>query len=282
MPYLTTAFLHVSIRVDEFREARFTRSNVWSGVQVNLAGVTGLLCVVLTACGATSNAPEGPTSTESSGQGGTGAVDASSTGSGTSVTTGSTATTGGVAIGGNTAGDSTTTGDAGTTSCAVVNRAPLENVVHREVATSCSPDRPVGPVCPNPTFQVVCERHEDCDDGNNGRCSVWGTSCSYDDCFADSDCAPDELCLCNGGLQENHVCIQANCHTDSDCEAGRWCSPSAGACPNFYAESNKGAAGFFCHGATDDCQTDEDCVDGWCVFDRDDQRWECTQTECTD
>jgi len=110
---------------------------------------------------------------------------------------------------------------------------PLDlGLFNRPVAEACSTERTV--VLPVPQECVdnpaaACSSHEDCTDGDNGRCTtgLWGANdcaCSYDECFSDSDCPSGKLCGCGEagafGLYANNTCVTALCHTDADCDAG--------------------------------------------------------------
>jgi hypothetical protein len=151
----------------------------------------------------------------------------------------------------------------------------------RPVAIQCSPCRPAGP---GGGVGGECVTDADCTAGVNGRCTFGriGPFCDYDLCFADGDCATNEVCLCDGsrsGTGGGNVCIPAECHVDADCEDGFACSPTLGSCghyTNFVA--------YRCHRATDACTTDADCAGGtfpgYCAFDEAAGHWLCSSAEC--
>ncbi|MFN3200428.1 MAG: hypothetical protein ACE366_18665 [Bradymonadia bacterium] len=153
--------------------------------------------------------------------------------------------------------------------------------VHRPEAAACDRERPEDPFdasgLEGDQPGVMCLSHADCDAGVNGRCvhTRFGTECTYDDCFTDSDCADDEVCTCGGtpGLPHgNNVCLQAWCRLDSDCGAGRYCSPNVYGCE---------LVGWVCHTPQDTCSTQNDCEDtespegSFCGYSNGDSRWMC-------
>ena len=106
--------------------------------------------------------------------------------------------------------------------------------------------RPDDPPCAReraaPPFEVhhewvdhaECERHADCDEGDNGRCDSFthsgGTSyfCTYDSCFSDDECGGG-VCDCgeNTAYGQNKCLDAGDCRVNADCGPGGWCSPSA-------------------------------------------------------
>jgi hypothetical protein len=169
-------------------------------------------------------------------------------------------------------------------SCSVVERAAPVRGTHRESAPTCSRDRPRGPVCVgNPPGYVKCSRHEDCRAGANGRCSVYGYACSYDQCFTDVDCGDGKLCDCNGGDYGSHLCLPSDCRTDADCVTGYRCTPTL----SIQCSNLGGPVGFYCQSDRDDCTSDADCASRvlstggrWCVYDRNASRWVCGGSNC--
>lgn len=178
----------------------------------------------------------------------------------------------------------------------VVTCAPASNLPQRPVAEHCDDDRPVGNLelrrepwqldpCSGGPGGVVpdqCRTHDDCRGGMNGRCagnSETGFLCTYDECFTDSDCGPDEACRCEGGVySDNNRCVSAGgedglCRTNSDCGDSGVCSPSAARhCNPDIPEL------FACRTCDDECATNDDCVSllgepAFCRFDG--ERWSC-------
>jgi hypothetical protein len=188
--------------------------------------------------------------------------------------------------------DASTVGDA---------RIPL---YHRAAHATCPSQRAPGmsgviengmpgfPPCPTPPppTTVCCSSDSDCDGGNNGRCTAWlgnpaqppGNQCTYDECFADSNCLSGAPCICRTSATDNtaNVCEQGgNCAVDSDC-GGRYCSPSPVPTAKECGGRSPYLFPYYCHTATDTCVDDSDCfVDGggasFCVYDPQARYWAC-------
>ena len=167
-----------------------------------------------------------------------------------------------------------------------------EPAVHRASATPCDHTRPSNdPGAPMEDAGVItCHSHADCTAGENGRCGGNGHDgwhCTYDACFADSDCPTaasggPQLCACEGGFRsDNNVCIEGNCRLDTDCGVGGFCSPSLGSCGHFTP-----FVGYYCHTKDDECADDSDCgADGgfgspYCAFMPTIGHWQCASTNC--
>jgi len=171
-----------------------------------------------------------------------------------------------------------------------------EPVKHRASATTCDHVRATtDPHVPPPTdgdeTYVLCRSHADCTEGENGRCvgnGHDGWRCTYDDCFADADCPGADgkraLCECEGlgVVSSGNACLDVECRVDGDCGAGGYCSPSLGACGNYF-----GIAGYFCHTKQDECLDDADCNPdgstsgvGYCAFMQTTGRWQCSTAQC--
>ena len=148
----------------------------------------------------------------------------------------------------------------------------------RPTPVQCSACRP-----PSGTSSTTggCMSDADCSDntmGSNGRCVFGriGTFCDYDTCFADTDCAAGEVCLCDGSSGGGNTCVPSNCRVDADCAGGRACSPTFGMCGHY-----SGFVAFRCHTATDACTVDADCAaPGYCAFDEITGHWACSMFEC--
>jgi len=170
---------------------------------------------------------------------------------------------------------------------------PREPVKHRASETTCDHTRPSNPsnapADGDPT-RVACHSHEDCNQGENGRCvgnGHDGWQCTYDNCFADADCASSSsaeprLCMCEGGVRsDNNVCLPGNCRLDADCGTGGYCSPSLGSCGNYSK-----VVGYYCHTPDDECVDDADCGGGaasalaYCAFMPTIGHWKCSTTHC--
>lgn len=230
---------------------------------------------------------------------------------------------------GTAASDASADRSPGAASCGpgptVAPRAPSS---HRASGSVCPSAR--GPVSPDASLCTApadsglctCATDSDCTGGPNGRCTRniptpgapasadygEGTSCSYDECFRDSQCDDGgAACTCraSGILTEANVCLPAgNCAVDSDCGPGGYCSPSAlegcscwGPCASDdgggCSESTGGGppvaipcvcsipcSGYFCHTRCDQCVEDSDCQTGHCSYDTTSGRWECLQPAC--
>lgn len=165
-----------------------------------------------------------------------------------------------------------------------VAREPLE---HRAAGATCDNQRAPGVQPDGDGPGVSCQSDADCTDGDNGRCvgnSHDGWYCTYDECFADSDCGNDAVCECGGGWRSDHnVCVSGNCRTDADCGDDGYCSPSLGDCGNY-----DGVVGYFCHTRKDECIDDADCGDGsddgwgspYCMYDSGVGHWRCSTSHC--
>jgi hypothetical protein len=188
---------------------------------------------------------------------------------------------------------STATTTPTTTSTVIGSRVPKQ---HRAVATACDNVRSNGGPFGAPDGgapPTSCSSHAQCTQGKNGRCVGNGHDgwyCTYDICFADSDCGGGSgVCNCEGGFRSDHnVCLSTNgCHVDADCKTvsrlgGGYCSPTLGSCGHYDK-----AVGYHCHTAEDECIDDEDCKgDGqfgarpYCKFDQTIGHWKCSNQEC--
>ncbi|MGH7440564.1 MAG: hypothetical protein ACRENE_33150 [Polyangiaceae bacterium] len=127
-------------------------------------------------------------------------------------------------------------------------RVPSE---HRATAATCSPS-----ACGGASLDAApaCSTDLDCnpDSGvpsyTTARCL--NGSCTLDTCFADRDCAANEVCLCastyyGGNACHTNVCIPAQCHVDSDCGPGGYCVATIGYCGS--------PEGYYCTKPTDPC-----------------------------
>lgn len=159
-------------------------------------------------------------------------------------------------------------------------QAPSE---HRTTPVSCSHVRAPSPTTPSSTCSggnaCECSQDSDCADGaqgENGRCvrrtlGPAGFTCSYDECFDDSDCANNSVCQCrdpSDGVGANYCARSGTCRVDSDCGENGYCSPSQSHewCSPFYA----------CHTPNDECVNDEDCgANTHCDFDVNAMHWVC-------
>jgi hypothetical protein len=137
---------------------------------------------------------------------------------------------------------------------------------HRAQAATCSRNPEVGST--GDASAVSCASDAECMlDGESivpQHCIA--QQCGVDECFVDSDCGSDRLCVCSaddgGGLRlPVNRCVAAQCHVDADCGAGAYCSPSRGYCGS--------VDGFYCHTSEDTCvdeSTDCSCGGNACVY----------------
>jgi hypothetical protein len=167
---------------------------------------------------------------------------------------------------------------------------PLEMpTMHRPVAMACPTDRSE-PMCMHvapgamPVNGGNCTNDGDCTNGQNGRCDTTEpfegicSTCSYDECFADADCAGRGLCDCRAGsVTGANVCTPGNCRVDADCGSGGYCSPSTSRCP--YAGVETASVGYFCRTSKDTCVEDQDCTSTnesqQCRYDAAAAHWRC-------
>ncbi|MET0792423.1 MAG: hypothetical protein ABW061_12960 [Polyangiaceae bacterium] len=185
------------------------------------------------------------------------------------------------------------TGVAGGSAHAGAAGAAHEPENHRPSAVACDQTRPTndpGAPADQDGGYVACHSHADCTAGKNGRCSGNGHDgwqCTYDGCFADSDCSnaasgEPQLCACGEGFRsDNNVCLAGNCRVDTDCGQGGYCSPTLGDCGN-YAKT----VGYYCHTKDDECSDDSDCKagtasgPGYCAFTPSVGHWRCSTAQC--
>ena len=190
------------------------------------------------------------------------------------------------------------TGGTRSSSSACGGRTPLK---HRPAGSICPRARGSGfgspdPLCPLDGGSFDCLRDSDCTAGTNGRCFLGRracmTSCEYDTCFNDSDCADNQPCNCRALPEDwsaNSCVTGSNCRVDADCGACGYCSPSqvnvlcfcmtAALCPPSGGPGVCGDAcghAYFCHTAQDTCFDDSDCTSGGtCNYDWLVQAWSC-------
>lgn len=150
-----------------------------------------------------------------------------------------------------------------------------EPAVHRSERMACDDVRD-SPEVSMSAFGA-CTSHAECTEGANGRClqGRGETYCSYDQCFADSECGGP--CDCGEGVEAN-FCRGGGCQVDSDCGPEGWCSPTYGSCGSF-----GGVVAYECHTPNDQCTDDSDCADvpnGYCAFSPEGERWVCGSVQC--
>ena len=114
--------------------------------------------------------------------------------------------------------------------------------IHRAAAEACP--APYDALAPN---SDGCPGENYCNDLDGTRCLPGGTAgCPPDrcvtECRSDSDCNPNELCVCDG--QINH-CVSGNCHTDAECGEGFLCISTF--------DAIKGPTPFECQTPDDEC-----------------------------
>jgi hypothetical protein len=165
---------------------------------------------------------------------------------------------------------------------------------HFPAGATCRATRPAGTnsgldagSCDAGTF-CACGSDSECTGGNNGRCITDGNAgphCTYDGCFASSDCATGSSCAC-GDIDSYsfNTCVPSNCSVDTDCGANGFCSPSYGTCGSFGGEYG----GIYCHTPQDTCINDSDCTtingtpneSGYCAYSTEVGAWTCSNSVC--
>ena len=171
--------------------------------------------------------------------------------------------------------DASTTSDAAKKS----NRIP---VVHRATAVACSHDRGPGTAVSLMGGPSDCTKDADCTAGTNGRCMVTTVAarldyCSYDLCFADSDCS-GKVCTCRESASDANRCADGDCKVDADCGPGGYCSPTVA-----FDKINFGVTAYYCHTGADTCVDDADCTmstngppGAKCAYDPSTKHWACS------
>jgi len=179
-------------------------------------------------------------------------------------------------------------GGAGGGSGGATGRVPMK---HRPAHALCDDQRAPG-VCGLPAAMPLpvngCTTDAECNMSNmgtNGRCLSGGRLptclCSYDTCFADTDCAGKGPCDCRvkGSPPANraNVCLKGNCQVDADCGPGSYCSPTYDfGCGRYF-----GVVGYYCHKANDACIDDTDCAaPGDCRYNPAVGAWACATSQC--
>jgi hypothetical protein len=164
----------------------------------------------------------------------------------------------------------------------VTGRVPVN---HRPDGSTCPQQRGPGTLTPGCDYDAgfgnaTCKHDSDCTKGTNGRCVVppyvplaCSTTCSYDECFSDSDCTGNVPCICRTSPTDYgaNVCEGfSKCRVDADCGPGGYCSPSGVENCN---------TGYFCHTPSDACIDDVDCGHGGtCNYDPTAAHWRCSNT----
>jgi hypothetical protein len=172
-----------------------------------------------------------------------------------------------------TTGDAPRDAHAGDSNDAGPNRVPIN---HRPNDAQCLSARPdsgcsfgdcTPETCADAGANPLCvETCEDC------------CTCTFDACSADSDCPSAQTCACHGSAYTGGVgntCVPGNCRVDADCGVNGYCSPSP-------AMGCFGVAGYYCHTAKDQCESDSDCppADGGasspvCAYSTTNGTWAC-------
>jgi hypothetical protein len=97
-------------------------------------------------------------------------------------------------------------------------------------------------------------------------------------CNSDSDCAPNESCLCRSGFSDRWIyqtrneCLPSSCRGEADCEplpgdTTPLCRLGRDLCSQ--PETIQ------CRTPADACTFDTDCDSEWCRWDQGDERWTC-------
>jgi len=121
---------------------------------------------------------------------------------------------------------------------------------------------------------TACTLDADCMDAEDGPGHCLHGQCGLDECLTDDDCGAGQACGCgsefSGDTAHVNQCVSANCRVDADCGSNGVCSESKGG----YCG---GITGFYCHTASDQCQTDADCCEGvtTCAYQPSLGSWRC-------
>lgn len=176
---------------------------------------------------------------------------------------------------------------------------------HRAVSENCPSERgsmgPINTTSCESTSEISCKSDADCTAGRNGRCILDGwclSSCSYDQCLADTDCPGMQPCYCRSSGADTlaNVCVAgSNCLTDADCGECGFCSLSvqrglldcssvdgcteggcdgAGTATRCTCLSVESSA-YKCHTSNDECTNDAECPLDYCAYMEPTMRWEC-------
>ena len=123
---------------------------------------------------------------------------------------------------------------------------------------------------------VQCRGDSDCVAHLHGHCEAGGpdfpasTFCDYG-CVTDSDCAPQQVCLCGSGPVG--TCVASPCRTDADCGGAGMCASAA--------EGTCGASAFACQTPQDQCASASDCAaDQGCDVHPATKAWQCVSRAC--
>jgi len=174
--------------------------------------------------------------------------------------------------------DGSTNPPDGNTTCGST-RVPVN---HRPTAIACPTARGMGVTTiggPDASFPGICRQDSDCTMGKDGRCLPRGfgadvNECSYDQCYADSDCSGSVACVCRSSPTDTapNLCgTGSDCRVDSDCGPCGFCSPSQSK-SNFCGQPD---TTYFCHTSGDGCLDDKDCKGSSCNYDPTTSHWSC-------
>ncbi len=145
-----------------------------------------------------------------------------------------------------------------------------EDSFFRLEPVECLEDAPL-PSC-DPLECEACDAGEQClEVAPGGLCQ-----CARN-CASDSDCGPNEICVCRSGLVDDVLsslnwCMPADCKGQSDCSAlpgDR--TPLCRLAFDFCGSPES----LYCRTEADDCTYDADCPNHWCRYDSGDERWTC-------
>ncbi len=225
--------------------------------------------LVFVGCGGSVSPAGGSDGGSASGSGGSSSGSSSTSSGGTGSSSGGS----GSGTSGSSGGTSTS---SGSTSGSGSGAVPVN---HRPSDSTCPAQR-AGGMCTGPSEAgaVGCRNDCDCTAGKNGRCDPVGVggpqplpSCTYDECFDDSQCPAQLPCECRPSASSrdaNFCLIGSTCRVDSDCGPGGYCSPS-----NY---NEWCGTKYHCHTPQDTCVNASDCpAQQFCDFDTMAGRWAC-------
>lgn len=129
--------------------------------------------------------------------------------------------------------------------------------VHRPAIKECESKLPRTAMRIAPPGDGQCVTDADCADMPHGYCTTSvpvGTKVCVYGCVRDSECGPNQICLCGDPVGE---CVASTCKSDADCGAGL-------ACQRYDRSHGCDSYAFACQTPEDTCAVDNDCGEEYC------------------